>query len=221
MRDDVDRDLAESSVFPGDPSRLTALSDGVFAVALTLLVLDVKPPQVNPALLGSAVLAMAPRLGIFALSFAIVTYYWVSHHSVFTYVRATDRGLLWLNMLFLFTIVVLPFSAAVLADYPRTAPAIALYGTNVALCSVALSVAWWYAVAKRLSIDVQGVELRHVAVRTAVSPILALLGVAVSTIAPVISLVLFVAIPVVYGVTAGRYRKNRRNKGQRSDAVPR
>jgi len=42
MRDDVDRDLAESSVFPGDPSRLTALSDGVFAVALTLLVLDVK-----------------------------------------------------------------------------------------------------------------------------------------------------------------------------------
>ena len=73
MRDDVDRDLAESSVFPGDPSRLTALSDGVFAVALTLLVLDVKPPQVNPALLGSAVLAMAPRLGIFALSFAIVT----------------------------------------------------------------------------------------------------------------------------------------------------
>ena len=212
MRDDVDRELAESSVFPGDPSRLTALSDGVFAVALTLLVLDVKPPQVNPALLGSAVLAMAPRLGIFALSSAIVTYYWVSHHSVFTYVRTTDRGLLWLNMLFLFTIVVLPFSAAVLADYPRTAPAIALYGTNVALCSVALSVAWWYAVAKRLSIDVQEVELRHVAVRTAVSPILALLGVAVSTIAPVISLVLFVSIPVVYGATAGRYRKNRRNK---------
>ena len=216
MRDDVDRDLAESSVFPGDPSRLTALSDGVFAVALTLLVLDVKPPQVNPALLGSAVLAMAPRLGIFALSFAIVTYYWVSHHSVFTYVRTTDRVLLWLNMLFLFSIVILPFSAAVLADYPRTAPAIALYGTNVALCSVALSVAWWYAVAKRLSIDVQGVELRHVAVRTAVSPILALLGVAVSTIAPVISLVLFVAIPVVYGATAGRYRKNRRNKRQHS-----
>jgi uncharacterized membrane protein len=216
MRDDVDRDLAESSVFPGDPSRLTALSDGVFAVALTLLVLDVKLPQVNPALLGSAVLAMAPRLGVFALSFAIVTYYWVSHHFVFTYVRTTDRGLLWLNMLFLFTIVVLPFSAAVLADYPRKAPAIALYGTNVALCSVALSVAWWYAVAKRLSIEVQGVELRHVAVRTAVSPILALLGVAVSAIAPVISLVLFVAIPVVYGATAGRYRKNRRNKGQHS-----
>jgi len=81
---------------------------------------------------------------------------------VFTYVRTTDPRLLWLNMLFLFTIVVLPFSAAVLADYPRTAPAIALYGTNVALCSVALSVAWWYAVAKRLSIEVQGVELRHV-----------------------------------------------------------
>lgn len=216
MRDNMNR-AGEPPVFPGDPSRLTALSDGVFAVALTLLVLDVKAPQVDPALLASAVLATAPRLGIFALSFVIVTYYWVSHHFVFTYVRAADRGLLWLNMLFLFTIVVLPFSAAVLADYPLAAPAIALYGTNVAICSAALSVEWWYSVTTRLSVDVQREELRHVAVRTAVSPILALVGVAVSTIAPVISLVLFVAIPVVYGATAGPYRKKRRDERQRSD----
>src|SRR5258707_168882 len=92
-------------------------------------------------------------------------------------------------------------------------PTAAFFGS---ICCFSLSVAWLYAVAKRLSIEVQGVELRHVAVRTAVSPILALLGVAVSTIAPVISLVLFVAIPVVYGATAGRSRKNRRNKRQHS-----
>ena len=74
-RDDVDR--IEDRPFPKDPSRVIAISDGVFAVALTLLILDVKPPTVNQTLLASAIIATAPRLGIFALSFAIVAYYWV------------------------------------------------------------------------------------------------------------------------------------------------
>src|SRR5260370_28807828 len=108
-RDDIDR--TEDRPFTKDPSRVVAISDGVFAVALTLLILDVKPPTVGQTLLASAIIATVPRLGIFALSFAIVAWYWVSHHFSFGYVRIIDRGLLWLNMLFLFTIVVLPFSA--------------------------------------------------------------------------------------------------------------
>jgi len=195
-RDDIDRDRTEDRPFPKDPSRVIAISDGVFAVALTLLILDVKPPTVSQTLLASAIIATAPRLGIFALSFAIVAYYWVSHHFSFGYVRLIDRGLLWLNMLFLFTIVVLPFSAAVLADYPLAAPAITLYGANVAACSATLAIAWWYAVGIRLSIDVRRDERRRVAVRTMISPTLAVVGIAVATIAPVASLVLFVAIPV-------------------------
>jgi uncharacterized membrane protein len=99
-------------------------------------------------------------------------------------------------MLFLFTIVVLPFSAAVLADYRLAAPAITLYGANVAACSATLAIAWWYAVAKRLSVDVRRDERRRVAIRTMISPTLAVVGIAVATIAPVASLVLFVAIPV-------------------------
>jgi TMEM175 potassium channel family protein len=193
-RDDVDQ--TEDRLFTKDPSRVIAISDGVFAVALTLLVLDVKLPTVSQPLLASAIWATAPRLGIFALSFAIVAYYWVSHQFSFGYVRLIDRGLLWLNMLFLFTIVVLPFSAAVLADYPLAAPAITLYGTNVAACSATLAICWWYAVRKRLSIDVSRDERRRVAVRTMISPALAVIGIAVATIAPVASLVLFVAIPV-------------------------
>jgi uncharacterized membrane protein len=183
--------------FQRHPDRLIAISDGVFAVALTLLILDVKPPTVDAILLRSALFATAPRVGIFALSFAIVTYYWVSHHYSFGYVHAVDRGLLWLNMLFLFTIVLLPFSAAVLGAYPLAAPAIELYGLNVAGCSATLSLAWWYALGARLSIDVPREERRRIAVRTAVSPTLALLGVAVATFAPLVSLILFVAVPVM------------------------
>jgi uncharacterized membrane protein len=192
----MNRDRTEDQPFSKDPSRVVAISDGVFAVALTLLILDVKPPTVSPMLLASAIFATAPRLGIFALSFAIVAYYWVSHHFSFGYVRLIDRSLLWLNMLFLFTIVVLPFSAAVLGDYPLAAPALTLYGANVAACSTTLAIAWWYAVSQRLSIDVRRDERRRVAVRAMISPTLAVVGIAVATVAPVVSLVLFIAIPV-------------------------
>ena len=61
-----------------DPGRLTAISDGIFDVALTLLILDVRPPDVAVSKLGAALIATAPRFGIFALSFAIVAYYWSS-----------------------------------------------------------------------------------------------------------------------------------------------
>src|ERR1700756_1113253 len=64
-KDDVDR--IEDRPFPKDPSRVIAISDGVFAVALTLLILDVKPPTVSQALLASAIIGTAPRLGIFAM----------------------------------------------------------------------------------------------------------------------------------------------------------
>ena len=90
---------------------------------------------------------------IFSQSFAIVAYYRFPAILRSGYVRAADRGLLWLNRLFLFTIVVLPFSVAVPADYPLAAPAIPLYGANVVSCAATLSIAWWYAIGKRLSID--------------------------------------------------------------------
>jgi len=75
-RDDIDR--IGDRPFSKDPSRVVAISDGVFAVALTLLILDVKPPTVSQALLASAIIATAPRLGIFALSFAKCWTGWVT-----------------------------------------------------------------------------------------------------------------------------------------------
>lgn len=134
-----------------DPGRLTAISDGIFAVALTLLILDVRPPDVAVSKLGSALVATAPRFGIFALSFAIVAYYWVVHHLIFAYVRVANRGLLWSNLLFLFMIVVLPFSAAVLGRYPLEAPSLIIYGSNLACCSLTLGLSWWYASSGRTS----------------------------------------------------------------------
>jgi len=198
-------------VKPGglDPGRLTAISDGIFAVALTLLILDVRPPDVAVSKLGSALVATAPRFGIFALSFAIVAYYWVVHHLIFAYVRVANRGLLWSNLLFLFMIVVLPFSAAVLGRYPLEAPSLIIYGSNLACCSLTLGLSWWYASRAGL-LEVDPAQARYIALRFVLSLTLAIVGVALAKVVPIASLGLFVAVPVLSALTSGPIRSGRK-----------
>src|SRR5712671_3934030 len=77
------------------------------AVSLTLLILDVRPPEGGESQLVHGLVLIAPRLGTFALSFAIVAYYWLVHHLIFASLRGVNVALIWANMLFLFTIAVL------------------------------------------------------------------------------------------------------------------
>src|SRR5438046_9572207 len=88
---------------------------------------------------------IAPRLGTFALSFAIVAYYWLVHHSIFASLRGVKVALIWANMLFLLTIAVLPFSTAVLGHYFLAPVALAIYGANLAACTSTLAVVWFVA----------------------------------------------------------------------------
>src|SRR2546430_13268850 len=92
--------------------RTEGISDGVFAVSLTLLILDVRPPEGGVSQLVHGLVLIAPRLGTFALSFAIVAYYWLVHHLIFASLRGGQGALIWADMPFLVPISVFPFSAA-------------------------------------------------------------------------------------------------------------
>src|SRR5690349_13925369 len=105
-------DTAESK-----PTRLEAVSDGVFSVALTLLLLEVRPRE-RPGLesFGDAWWhEVFLNSGLFAASFFLVAIYWVAHKNEISYLKRADRIVLWLNLLFLATVAVLPFSVSVLA----------------------------------------------------------------------------------------------------------
>ena len=125
--------------------RAEGISDGVFAVSLTLLILDVRPPEGSVSQLVHGLVVIAPRLGTFALSFAIVAYYWLVHHLIFASLRGVKVALLWANLLFLFTIAVLPFSTAVLGRYPLEPVALAIYGANLVACTATLAGVWFVA----------------------------------------------------------------------------
>ena len=104
-----------------EKSRIAALVDGIFAVAMTLLVLDLKLPEglkmSSDAELWRQLLELTGRFSTYALSFIVLGTFWIGHHSLFHFVRKVNRGLLWLNMLFLLFITLLPFSTNLLSGH--------------------------------------------------------------------------------------------------------
>ncbi|HWH19450.1 MAG TPA: TMEM175 family protein [Solirubrobacterales bacterium] len=113
--------------------RIVAFSDGVFSIAITLLVLaiGVDNKEVLDVGLGQALLNQHEALLAYAISFAVIGRFWVIHHGFFGDVKAFDSRLIALNMLYLGWIVLIPFSSQVLGEYGGQFPAVVLYSANL------------------------------------------------------------------------------------------
>jgi TMEM175 potassium channel family protein len=128
-------------------NRLEAFSDGVFAIVITLLILDVRFPTDKPLTLET-LRSVVPHVLAFVLSFVIVGVYWVSHHNMLHFIRQVDRQLLWLNLVLLLLIVFIPFPAALLGQHADSALAVTLYGGNLMLVNAAGTAMWLYAMSR-------------------------------------------------------------------------
>ena len=131
-------------------SRIEAFSDGVFAIAATLLVLELKVPLVEPGELGGTLLGNWPSYATYVVSFLVIGIIWVNHHAVLERIRKVDRPLLFLNLVFLMAVAVIPFPTALLADYLKAGHdehlAAAVYGGSMTLMGVTFGSIWAYAV---------------------------------------------------------------------------
>lgn len=129
-------------------TRTLAFSDGVIAVAITLLILEIRLPEefgaFTDAELWSALLALWPRFLAFLISFAVIGVYWLNHHRKFDLIVKSDAGLKWLNLLFLLTICVTPFVTAVIAQNSGFVGT-AIYAAVMMSCGVSLALLWAYA----------------------------------------------------------------------------
>ena len=126
-----------------------AFSDGVFAVAITLLVFNVPVPAIAQSdamsRLPVELLRTAPPLLTFALSFFLVGFYWIRHHQLFRQVVSADVWLLWLNLVVLFLVCLLPFSSGVVGRYHDTVIGAEVYAVNLAAIAIAFSGLYLYA----------------------------------------------------------------------------
>src|SRR5437660_2526621 len=131
--------LDQSSIPGLGKGRLEALSDGIFATVMTVLVLSLSVPLITPPPLPSElaadvttnVLALAPNVLSYVLSFLLLAVMWVSHHNIFHYLKKVDRPLIWLNIVFLLAVGFVPFSTALLGRYPLLQLPVVVYGVNV------------------------------------------------------------------------------------------
>lgn len=132
-----------------ETSRVEAFSDGVFAIAITLLILDIKVPNPVSAGLAAQLWAQWPSYAAFLISFAFIGIMWVNHHRMFTHIRHADETLLMLNLLLLLGVCVVPFPTAVVARQwiggDRRTAMILYNGTYFAI-AIFFNVLWRYCI---------------------------------------------------------------------------
>ncbi len=129
-------------------ARLLALSDGVIAVAITLLVLDIRLPEgfgrYSDAELGAALLALWPRMLAYLLSFLVIGSFWINHRAKFRHIAKSDSGLIWINMVFLLTIGLVPFTTNLIAESGGTLST-AIYAGTMMVSGLSLAWIWGHA----------------------------------------------------------------------------
>ena len=197
----------------GSSERLKALSDGVFAIILTILVLELKvPPHLPHKSLLEAFHELRPTLIAWVISFLITGMYWVAHRDIFARVRIVDRDLVWLNLLFLLPCALIPFAASVLGEYPGDSRAVQVYGGVLILCSL-------------LRLALYGFVVRHPALlwpdalgdHPGLGYVLAglpiavyLVAMAVASASPGAGAIIYLSVPAIYflAVTVARVRSS-------------
>lgn len=139
--------MNEGKQTPGSygSERLIAFTDAVMAVAITLLVLDLKLPEaLTDGDLYVAIPDLSHALWCYVLSFIVIGLLWMAHHNQFAYIRRVDGVLLWLNLFFLMAVALIPFTTSVMSDH-RTALPTMMYAAVLMAIALLLAAIWGYA----------------------------------------------------------------------------
>jgi len=188
-------------------ARVLTLSDGVFAIAMTLLVLELRVPERTVTVRPVDVLReIRPSFIAFLISFFVIASAWANHRDLFEVIRLTDRNLVWLNLVYLLPLTMIPFGAALLSRYGSDRVSLTIYGGLLLAIAVMRLVIWLYATSRpHLLFEPVGRELRRAGVLLVIVPItlyvVAIVLAQVGNIEQDVSLVIYALVPVLYFAT--------------------
>jgi uncharacterized membrane protein len=203
-----------------DPARVLALSDGVFAIIITLLVLEVHVPELTQGhTLNEALAELRPSLVAFVISFILAGMYWVGHRDLFALIRRTDRGLVWLNILYLLPLCLLPFGAGLIGRYDTEPVALRIYGLLLVVIAAMRAVIWLYATNRpHLLWQRPDANQRRAGLAINLYPgLVYLLAFLVAKAAPGISLMIYATMPVLYFLSITVLRRGRQRNQEYAD----
>jgi uncharacterized membrane protein len=190
-----------------ETARIEAFSDGVFAIAITLLILEIKVPSAGNGDLSLQLIRQWPSYFAFVISFAFIGIMWINHHRLFTHIKRSNNVLLFLNLLLLLGVTAVPFPTAVLAQNlsrsnQRTA-AILYHGTYFAI-AIFFNLLWGYASRHLLGSDVDGSAAGKISAQYALGPLLYLICIALAWVNVPLSLLLNIVLAVFFALPPHR-----------------
>jgi uncharacterized membrane protein len=139
----------DTTTFEIGKNRIEALSDGIFAIVMTLLILELRVPSLASSApnveVAPALLALWPKFVTYGVTFVSLGFFWVGHHIMYHAIRRADRTLLWLNIFFFMFVSLLPFSTSVLNAFSEAFIAPLFFGANLSVIGWLLFFQWQYA----------------------------------------------------------------------------
>ena len=190
-------------------NRLHALTDGVFAIAMTLLVLELRAPDAtNSSELISGLRMIVPNLFSFALGFAVCGTYWVGSAMNLSHLARVNRAALFLNVLQLFFISLLPFTTAILGRYPDEAAAVIVYALHLELLGLAQYAHWVYVLRhpELVLAPIDARTARVTTIRILAGPAAWVGAMVIALFSPRLAYAVFYAVLIGYVVAAVRDR---------------
>ena len=183
-------------------NRLEAFSDGVFAVAITLLILEINVPEGEH--LWHDLKEEWPSFASFFVSFWVIGIIWVNHHGLLDHLKRTDRPVLYLNLLVLMTVVFIPFSTALMAEHLKSGAdekvAALVYALAFLAMGIAFNLFWAYIVKHRreLGVEIPDEEVRRMSVGFMIGSPIYVVAVIMAFISPAVVLIIIPAVAVYY-----------------------
>jgi uncharacterized membrane protein len=198
--------------------RIVFFSDAVFAIVITLLVLEIKVPQVNrehfsDAALREALPDLLPKFLGFVYSFFIVGMMWFEHHRIFRFIKAFDPGLIWRNLIFLLFVAFIPFPTALFSEYIRSQTAFILYAASFAFAALTKLWIWRHAVKNRaalLSKNIDDETIKRISRRSLAVPIVCCIAIGMSFVALGFGGLSFLFIPLVAYLLYPKKKKDKK-----------
>jgi len=179
-------------------NRLEAFSDGVMAIIITIMVLELHIPELSPGFtkdeLWSSLGSLLPQIAAYLLSFVVVAILWLNHHALFDQIPHSDPALFWYNAFLLFSMSLIPIPTAFLAEHPLLEQASMLYGLVMFLNALAFLLLRRYAEIKAKWIPYN----RNIHISNRISTVLYLVSIPISIVSVYFSLLIFIGIPMWY-----------------------
>jgi uncharacterized membrane protein len=196
--------------------RVEAFSDGVFAIVVTLLVLELKIPQLqnpsDPGELGSQLVALLPKFLSWLISFIIVAKFWLNHHELLRKARYANFAMVWLNSIFLMSQSFVPFHTALIGEYKTNPLAVSLFGVVMAINTLLFILLQTYILRNLLKPELVGALDPHAVRKGFVGPASYLFGAVMAFIFLPAAFVVYALTPLFYIVPPGAIREVRTAK---------